>query len=361
MPSDSIKLSICIATFNRASYLRETLECIAAQISSDCEVIISDNASTDATESVATQFGKLFPTIRYSKQPNNVGLDRNFDTAVELARGEYCWLMPDDDILLPGAVSRILSALADNHDLIVTNYERRDLKMTNVLLPRFQDDYTDRVYTSNNFETFVAETTWLMVYIGSIIIRRTEWLSRNREMYFDSMWIHLGVVLQRPFPRSALVISDPLVSYRDGNTKTYSSHYFEIVEFKLAALIWSLPIGEDTKRRVVAREPWRNIGTLLRYRAFGSYAPSEYQRLIRPHLKTLRERTLYTAVAHFPGIVLNAGAVIYYSLSRARWRLVVLQLLKDSPFFLKPLQLLLRNPQPVPFTSLDGPQYYSKN
>ena len=56
--SSSIKLSICIATFNRSEFISDTLESILTQVTSDCEVVVSDNASTDNTEEVVSQYAE---------------------------------------------------------------------------------------------------------------------------------------------------------------------------------------------------------------------------------------------------------------------------------------------------------------
>src|SRR5262245_45616795 len=105
------KLSFCIATYNRAAFLKDALEAIVTQATDDCEIVISDNASTDDTEEVVSGFKNRCAFLRYFKQDKNVGPDRNFDNAVALARGEFCWLMADDDMLKPGAVARILGEL----------------------------------------------------------------------------------------------------------------------------------------------------------------------------------------------------------------------------------------------------------
>ena len=57
-------LSICIPTYNRAEYLKKTLESIVWQrdfLSKDVEVVISDNCSTDDTASVVAKFVEKYP------------------------------------------------------------------------------------------------------------------------------------------------------------------------------------------------------------------------------------------------------------------------------------------------------------
>jgi abequosyltransferase len=95
----SLKLSICITTFNRGPYIAATLDSIMPQIDDHCEVVILDGGSTDDTERVVTEYTHRYERLRYIRQATNNGFDRDLERAVELARGEYCWLTSDDDLL----------------------------------------------------------------------------------------------------------------------------------------------------------------------------------------------------------------------------------------------------------------------
>jgi len=52
-------LSICISTHNRAAFIGETLSSILCQVTTDCEIVVSDNASIDNTEAVVSQYVDL--------------------------------------------------------------------------------------------------------------------------------------------------------------------------------------------------------------------------------------------------------------------------------------------------------------
>jgi O-antigen biosynthesis alpha-1,3-abequosyltransferase len=117
------KLSICIPTYNRAPYLPTALESFATQITGrdDIEIVVSDNASTDETREVVRSFEQRLPHLRYFRCDENVNFDRNFLKVVELATGEYCWVFGDDDAVRPGAVQAVMDALAEGHDVYLTN------------------------------------------------------------------------------------------------------------------------------------------------------------------------------------------------------------------------------------------------
>lgn len=105
-------LSICIPTFNRSKYLDELLDSIVEQGASDLEVIVSDDASSDNTTDVVASYKNRLPRLKYIQQAKNIGLDRNFLAVVDNASGDFVWFLGDDDRLEPGAVKKVLAALA---------------------------------------------------------------------------------------------------------------------------------------------------------------------------------------------------------------------------------------------------------
>jgi abequosyltransferase len=327
-----VTLTICIGTFNRAQFIGELLDSILSQEIDDCEIVISDNASTDNTEAVVARFRQRYSRIRYFKQEENVGLDRNFDRAVSLASGTYCWLMADDDKLKQGAVARVLEELHKAPTLIVVNYECTNLDMSAVTLARRTDVSTDRRYSAAELDRLFVDTADHLVYLGCIIIDRSVWLSRNREPYYGSLFMHFAVIFQANIPGDTLFIADPLVAHRDGNPRTFWSEMFEVFMFRWPELIWSLAPSDSAKNEVSTQQPWRNPWHLLNLRALCLYSTVEYRRWISPRLSTASQKLAPLLVALIPGVLANMLLVMYYSLSRSRTRKVSLLLLRDSPF-----------------------------
>ncbi len=117
MGSAAPLLSFCIPTRNRAELLRELLESIAAQVTPEVEVVISDDGSTDHTAPVVESFRARIPELVYQRVDPPLRYDRNLLHVVSLARGEYCWLLGDDDRLEPGAVAAVTHALQTEPEL----------------------------------------------------------------------------------------------------------------------------------------------------------------------------------------------------------------------------------------------------
>lgn len=309
LSKSDLKLSICIATFNRSFELGTTLEKLAEQMTPDCEVVVSDNASSDDTEQVVSEYSRRFNGIRYVRQRTNVGVDRNFDRAVEYARGEYCWLMPDDDVLKPGAIRRILDAVKLNYSVIFANAEAKNHNMEKTLLASCLDGSTDSVHGAADLEGLFMRCHLLMQYIGSVIIRRSIWLERCREKYYNCWYIHIGVIFQEPLPSESLVIAQPCISIRVG-TQSWLPRQFLVDVVSLPSVVWSLPVSNGAKSKVCKRIPWRSLQSILFSRAVGGYTLREFRKYIGP-ITNLRDCAIPLFVAVLPQTVANVALTIY--------------------------------------------------
>ena len=314
------RLSICIATLNRAAFIGETLHSIISQATDDVEVVVVDGASIDGTDEVVRRHQQLFRGLRYFRQPAAGGVDQDFDRAVALAEGEYCWLMSDDDLLKQGAVETVLAATQRGFALIVVNSEVRDTALGEVLEANRLNVHADRVYHPNEAEGLFVDTVGYLSFIGGVVIRRAVWLARERPRYFGSLFIHVGVIFQGPLPADALVIARPLISIRFGN-ELWTPRTFEIWMFKWPGLVWSFAqFSAATKRRVCPREPWRRARTLAVYRARGAFSTAEYSRWLEPLLTSPWRRLLARTVARLPARPLALLAAVYYFIFYKRSR-----------------------------------------
>ena len=91
-------VTIGIPTYNRAnSYLRQALESAVKQTYPNIEIVVSDNCSTDDTETLVKYFED--PRIRYFKQTENIGAYKNFNFCLHQAHGKYFLILSDDDLV----------------------------------------------------------------------------------------------------------------------------------------------------------------------------------------------------------------------------------------------------------------------
>jgi glycosyltransferase involved in cell wall biosynthesis len=105
------KVSVCIPTFNGASYIRDALDSVLQQKYQDFEVVIVDNCSTDQTEILVMEISSRSENIFFFRNEQNIGLAENLNKCLELARGEYIKYLCVDDLLLPGCLEQMVTGL----------------------------------------------------------------------------------------------------------------------------------------------------------------------------------------------------------------------------------------------------------
>ena len=193
----NVKLSVAIPTYNGAKYIREALDSIITQlddIDEEIEIVISDNASTDQTPEIVRDYQRKYSFIKYFRNEENLGADRNFDLAVRRSTGEYVWLFSDDDKLKSDAIKKVLEVLKKypnigliwvnygiyNEDFSVCSMERRDLKtMEDVLCS------ADEFYTTTHILSTACSTN---------IVKRSSWNNVDKDRFFESHFIHVAVI-----------------------------------------------------------------------------------------------------------------------------------------------------------------------
>lgn len=126
------KLSVCISTYNRADWLAVNLKNWAEQCPNPIEgveFLVCDNASTDHTPEVVKPY-LARADFSYKRNPVNVGMLGNLRETANYATGEYIWIIGDDDLIVPGAIDRILETISATPEtsLIYLNYAFTHIK-----------------------------------------------------------------------------------------------------------------------------------------------------------------------------------------------------------------------------------------
>ena len=116
----SPRVSVLMAAHNAAPYLRQAIFSILGQSFTDFELIIVDDASTDATAAIAASVAD--PRLRLVSSPVNVGAVQARNLGFELARGSYLAIQDADDISHPTRLARQVEHL-DRHpgDVLVAS------------------------------------------------------------------------------------------------------------------------------------------------------------------------------------------------------------------------------------------------
>jgi glycosyltransferase involved in cell wall biosynthesis len=107
-----LAVSVLIKAFNHASYVRRTITSILEQSFQDFELVVTDDASTDATAEIVREFAD--PRVRLEVLPRNQGISGAMNATIARARGSYFAILNSDDWALPGRLERQVSFL-DEH------------------------------------------------------------------------------------------------------------------------------------------------------------------------------------------------------------------------------------------------------
>lgn len=103
-------LSVVIPTWNRARLVREAIQSALQQRAGEVEVIVVDDASTDATaEALEREFGSRIRLLRLEHR-RGAGGARN--AGARLAQGEFLAFLDSDDVWLPGKLDAELDVFA---------------------------------------------------------------------------------------------------------------------------------------------------------------------------------------------------------------------------------------------------------
>lgn len=104
-------VSICIPTYNGAEFLQQALDSIQAQTYSNMEVVVSDDASQDATMAIVHQFEQQtnFSVHTLAHSPNGIGA--NWNHSIRAAKGKYIKFLFQDDVLLPDCVTKMVALM----------------------------------------------------------------------------------------------------------------------------------------------------------------------------------------------------------------------------------------------------------
>lgn len=111
----SFPVTMVLLCFNREDFVHEAVAGALAQTYSPLEILISDDASVDGTAAVVEEMLRHYTgphTVRFNRNPHNLGLGAHLAKATGMARGEIIVMASDDDVSQPARVARMMATYA---------------------------------------------------------------------------------------------------------------------------------------------------------------------------------------------------------------------------------------------------------
>jgi glycosyltransferase involved in cell wall biosynthesis len=191
-----MKVSVLVPVWNGEAFLAECLESILAQDFEDMEILIADDASTDGSAALVERYAAKDSRIRWWKNPNNLGLARNFNCCLRAAKGEYIkYVLQDDKLISPLAIRRMVKVL-DNHpevSLVGSASQILDGRSQVIELRKY---FKPGVMDGRQVIVRCAEPLSNMIGEPSVVMFRREQAARGyneqlRQLLDFDLWFHL--------------------------------------------------------------------------------------------------------------------------------------------------------------------------
>jgi glycosyltransferase involved in cell wall biosynthesis len=148
------RISIAMATYNGALYIREQLDSLAAQKLLPCELVVTDDGSTDDTVDIIRDFAQLAPfPVRIHCNEDTLGSADNFLLTTSLCKGDIIAFCDQDDIWHPDKLARCMGFFNDSSTLLCVHSANLIDASGNLLNRRFPN-FGNHKYRANTQDIF---------------------------------------------------------------------------------------------------------------------------------------------------------------------------------------------------------------
>lgn len=212
------KITVCIPAYNRSSVLEDLLDSILDQDFTEYEVLICEDDSRERPEigAIIKRYSELYPgIIRYMENETNLGFDGNLRKLVANAHGEYCMFMGNDDLMCPGALQKIASAL-ENHQnvgVVVRSYASFD-ETPDKINQIFRYFPEERVFPAG--ADSISTVFRRSVVIPGMVINRAAAQQLKTTKFDGTLLYQIYLIANILVKMKAVFLPDILVYYRNG-------------------------------------------------------------------------------------------------------------------------------------------------
>jgi glycosyltransferase involved in cell wall biosynthesis len=224
-------LSIGLPVYNGARHLREAIDSLLAQDFRAFELVISDNASTDETETICKEYAARDGRVRYLRNEANVGAAANYNRVFEASVGKYFMWGSDDDVWDPRFARLCINRLEDSPGAIMCMGQIAFMREGG-------EDWADFEYETFDTEGLSVEvrvhevTKQLAAYAVYSVIRSSA--LRSTRLMLPTFGPDSRLLLELTLLGDALTVPEILFRYRAADSpKSASAHLAEIAPDRL--------------------------------------------------------------------------------------------------------------------------------
>jgi glycosyltransferase involved in cell wall biosynthesis len=199
-------LTLAIPTYNRADALDRQLTWLTQAVrgfEADCQILVSDNGSSDRTPDLIHQWQAKLPSLQSICHPENIGVLKNISGCLRAATTPYVWTIGDDDPIQDRAIPYVLEQIKQHPDLtlLFLNFSGRNQNTGEPVHPptiegnRWFDVAADADPCNGKaiFEHCYDKSIGAVIFLSAIIYR-TETVQQALQAWqqADENWIFLA-------------------------------------------------------------------------------------------------------------------------------------------------------------------------
>ena len=189
-----LSITVAIPVFNAERHIQKALLSISSQTFKDYELLIIDNASTDNTLNLVSQFQKRNPQLnmRVVENQENKGLGASKNTAIQQAHGKYLFFMDSDDYIEDFTLDYLFNATQPKEvEVVVGSFICESEKGEKVFEIINFDQYKKKQYALTESDVNFYHMTWNKLYLVDFL-RKNDILCIPAHLHED-LWFSFQI------------------------------------------------------------------------------------------------------------------------------------------------------------------------
>lgn len=276
MKSKKPTFSVLLPAYKSAKIIGDTIKSILGQTFSDFELIIVDDQSPDNTLEVIKEWEKKDKRIKCYQNEKNLGYSRNLERCRQLAKGEYIYLMGNDDILSKYALEVTAVAFKMDKDIgAVTRpfycFENRSVNRAVRVIEPFDKEQNRVISLFDGYKEFRAIFGSVGQLSGLALKRRWIEVPVHRDIFPAHIYPFLSVFKKH----KVVFLKDYLLAVRifSSQTRTLSSIYEPSPTFTWVRMFQKLLPGKkyEKPRKWGINHICLNFTGLIQIKNYGKY------------------------------------------------------------------------------------------
>ncbi|MEX2512908.1 MAG: glycosyltransferase family A protein [Cyclobacteriaceae bacterium] len=276
-------VSIIIPVYNKAAYIRETLDSAMGQTYSHTEIILIDDGSTDGSFEILNEYLKKYPNKINLLDQENKGVSVATNVGIQAAKGEYIQFLDADDLMSSDKIERQIQLLSEKSQDIIASCEWVNFK--------------DSIHEINKvpygiFKDFDSGIDWLL----------RAW--NHQEMMADSSWMTHRSLIEKAGPWN-----ESLTINQDGEFFCRVLSHCNGVLFDPGSVIYYRTLHEGNVSQQKTEKAWYSL--LESYRCYECrILQVEDSKRIRIALKKVYQKFIYDVFPEYPDLIKEAEVCI---------------------------------------------------